>query len=174
MSWCVIKAPAWQCRASPAKLQAQWSFVYLATYIFSCLCCKIHSYHDWHSLSRTSNDSDLAEGKKKKNMASHFQKLVYLVTFFPVAVCVFPSWKPHVHLSLQSVKKMVTGVLLIPCVSVITKVPHYHPKSILPKYLWGLKSIFSHGYSPDFTFALSPSSKFYCFLLPFTWNNFQF
>lgn len=68
-------------------------------------------------------------------------------------------------------------MLLIACVSVITKVPevfhsHFLPKSILSKYLWGLKSDFSHGYSPDFTFSLSLSSKFYCFLLSFTSKNF--
>lgn len=55
-------------------------------------------------------------------------------------------------------------MLLIHCVSVITKVPKVShiifPEISCLSILWGLKSDFSCGYSPDFTLSLSLSSKF--------------
>lgn len=125
----MIKGPACQHRASRAKLQAHSG---LATYIFSCFCCKIHSYHDWHSLSWTSDDSNLV-GKKTQNVASHFQKLLcHLLSCS--CLCVSKLKTKHAFNFAECYQKKLTGVLLMPCVSVISMVPKvFHSYIIFPK-----------------------------------------
>lgn len=99
IGWCLSAWSKVLCESISFPCQTadtQWSFMYLATYIFSCFCYKINSFHDWHSLSRTNDDSDLVR-EKKKNMASHFQKLLYLATFFPV-VSMYVQAENHTHI----------------------------------------------------------------------------
>lgn len=114
-----------------------WSFLYFATYIFSCFCYKIaRSQHDWYSPHKINDNSDLVGKKKEQGLRFPGAALTCHLLSCSCLCMSRLNWKPH----KQDWKVLETKKFLVyiwQCVNVISRVPKFFNSHInFPKVSW--------------------------------------